>query len=219
MFLAPDMWPSVWQSLWQTLAMIGIAGGASIVIGLPLGILLYVTRPGGMLSASKLYAVLSFVVNILRSVPFIILLVAIIPFTRWVTGTSIGTLAASVPLAISAFPFVARVVESACEELHSGLVEAAQSMGATPLQIIWHVLLSETLPGIVRGITLMLVTLVGYSAMAGAVGGGGLGSLAIEYGYDRFDVKVMIVTVIILILLVQLIQWLGDKLANYLQRS
>lgn len=200
-------------ALWQTVYMVVVAGAVAVVIGLPLGVLLKVWRSESLGQQKLAYRVLSLLVNAMRSVPFIILMVAIIPFTRWVVGTSIGTVAAMVPLAMAAFPFVARVVENALDEVPMGLIETAEAMGASQWQLITQFLLPEALAGIARGVTLMLVTLVGYSAMAGAVGGGGLGDLAIRYGYERFDVSVMIITVAILIVLVQVMQWGGDRLA------
>jgi D-methionine transport system permease protein len=161
-----------------------------------------------------LHSALSFVVNMVRSIPFIILLVAITPFTRLVVGTSIGTTAAMVPLAISAIPFFARLVESAISEIPAGLIEAALAMGASVFQIVKKVLIPEARASIIRGITLMLITLVGYSAMAGAIGGGGLGNLAIMYGYERFEIRIMVLTVLVLIIMVQLFQWCGDRIAK-----
>lgn len=201
-------------AVWQTLLMIIIAGGIATFIGIPAGILLFISRPGNISPRPLLYKILSLLINALRSIPFIILLVAIIPFTRWIVGTSIGTAAAIVPLALCAFPFVARVVENALAEVPIGLIETAHAMGATRFQIIWKILLPEARSAIIRSITLMLITLVGYSAMAGAVGGGGLGNLAINYGYDRFQPGVMLITVCALIILVQLLQWLGDSLVK-----
>ncbi|MDX2164000.1 MAG: methionine ABC transporter permease [Gammaproteobacteria bacterium] len=198
----------------QTLYMVGAAGLFSIVIGLPLGVLLLTMRKHGLLENTVGYKILSIVVNVMRSVPFIILMVAIIPVTRLITGTSIGTTAAIVPLTFSAFPFIARVAENALSEIPYGLTEAGLSMGATPLQIITKILLPESLPAMVNGITLMLITLVGYAAMAGAVGGGGLGDFAIRYGYQRFETDTMIITVITLVILVQLIQFCGDKFSR-----
>ena len=176
---------------------------------------MFVTKAGQILAHAKLQVLLGTLVNIGRSVPFIILLVAIIPFTRFIVGTSIGTIAAIVPLTVGAIPFVARLIEGALIEVPFGLQEAAQAMGAKPLQIIQKVLLPEALPGIINGLTITLVTLVNYSAMAGAIGGGGLGDVGIRYGYQRFDPTVMLITVVILVLLVQLIQGLGDRLVKY----
>ena len=176
---------------------------------------LHVTKPGQILARPRLQVLLGTLVNIGRSVPFIILLVAIIPFTRLIVGTSIGTIAAIVPLTVGAIPFVARLIEGALIEVPFGLQEADQAMGAKPLQIIQKVLLPEALPGIINAITITLVTLVNYSAMAGAIGGGGLGDVGIRYGYQRFDPAIMLITVVILVLLVQLIQGLGDRLVKY----
>ncbi len=200
-------------ALWQTIYMVLVSGGISIVIGIPLGVFLLTTRRGNLLGHYFINRLLSIIVNALRSIPFIILLVAIVPLTRLLVGTSIGTAAAIVPLTIGAIPFVARIVENALDEVAPGLVEAGLAMGATPWQVIVKILLAESLPSIVNGITVTLVTLVSFSAMAGAVGGGGLGDLAIRYGYQRFDVKVMTITIIVLIVLVQCLQMAGDRLA------
>lgn len=202
------------EGLWQTVAMVLGSCFFSVLFGLPLGVLLFITRRQQLLSAPVWHRGLSMVVNVVRSIPFIILMVAIIPFTRWVVGSSIGTAAAIVPLAIAAIPFVARLMESALCDVPAGLIEAGHTMGASPWQVVTQILLPEAMPGIVRGITLTLVTLVGYSAMAGAVGGGGLGDIAIQYGYERFNADVMLATVVVLILLVQLLQWLGDQIAK-----
>lgn len=197
-------------SLWETMLMVAISGLAGALLGVPLGVFLRLTDRGGVLENRAVNAVTGAIVNAVRSTPFIILLVAIIPFTRFVVGSSIGTAAAIVPLTISAIPFVARLVETALREVDSGLVEAAQAMGASTRQIVFKVLLPEALPGIVAGLTIMLVSLTGYSAMAGAIGGGGLGDLGIRYGYQRFLPDVMLTVVVILIVFVQLLQSLGD---------
>ena len=189
------------------------------LIGIPLGIILTVTRNGHILPNAVINSVLGVIVNATRSTPFIILMVAIIPLTRMLVGSSIGTTAAIVPLTISAAPFIARVIESSLLEIDHGVIEAAQSMGASPMQIIYKVLLPEALHSIVLGITLAVVALIGYSAMAGVLGGGGLGDLAIRYGYQRFQPDVMIVTVVILILMVQLIQFIGDTLSKKLNKT
>ncbi|WP_318442378.1 methionine ABC transporter permease [Photobacterium leiognathi] len=202
------------EALGQTLTMVFVAGLIGFVIGIPLGVTLHLTKKNGLLENTVVNNILGIIVNIGRSIPFIILLVAIIPFTRFVVGSSIGTAAAIVPLAVGAIPFIARLVEGALLEIPSGLVEAAQSMGATPLQIIKKVLLPEALPGIINAVTITLVTLVSYSAMAGTVGGGGLGDVGIRYGYQRFDGTVMAITVVILIVLVQIIQSVGDYLVK-----
>ena len=202
------------DALGQTLAMVFVSSFIGFLFGIPLGVLLHLTKKSGLLENQTVNKTLGVIVNIGRSIPFIILLVAIIPFTRFVVGSSIGTAAAIVPLTIAAIPFVARLVEGALLEVPAGLVEAAQAMGAKPTQIISKVLLPEALPGIINAATITLVTLVGYSAMAGTVGGGGLGDVGIRYGYQRFDGTVMMITVVILVILVQLIQSIGDRLVK-----
>ncbi|EJL6742217.1 methionine ABC transporter permease [Vibrio cholerae] len=199
---------------WQTLYMVAIAGAVGFVLGIPLGVILHTTKKEGLLENLPLNRALGAVVNIGRSVPFLVLMVAIIPVTKLIVGTFIGTTAAIVPLTIGAIPFVARLIESALLEVPTGLVEAAQSMGATPLQIIRKVLLPEALPTILNSVTITLVTLVSYSAMAGTVGGGGLGDVAIRYGFHRYDITIMAVTVVMLIVLVQIIQSIGDALVR-----
>jgi len=202
----------------QTLYMVAISGALGTIFGLPIGVYLAVSQRGELLSSPAVNKVLGLVVNATRSVPFIILVVAIIPFTRLIAGTSIGTTAAIVPLTIAAVPFIARLVENAIREVDSGLIEAARAMGATPLQIIRKVLIPEALPGITLGLTLAVVSLIGYSAMVGAVGGEGLGDLGIRYGYQRFMPEVMLAVVIILIVLVQLVQSLGEGLARLVDK-
>lgn len=198
------------SSLWETLVMVGISGIVGGLIGVPLGVFLRLTDHGGVLQNGPVNKLVGWLVNAVRSTPFIILLVAIIPFTRLITGSSIGTAAAVVPLTIAAAPFVARLVEAALREVDHGLVEAAQAMGATTSQIVWKVLLPEALPGIVAGLTITFVSLTGYSAMAGAIGGGGLGDLGIRYGYQRFLPEIMLAVVLVLIFFVQAVQSLGD---------
>lgn len=202
------------KSFWETGYMVVASTVLASLIGIPLGIILTVTRNGHILPNAVINSVLGVIVNATRSTPFIILMVAIIPLTRMLVGSSIGTTAAIVPLTISAAPFIARVIESSLLEIDHGVIEAAQSMGASPMQIIYKVLLPESLHSIVLGITLAVIALIGYSAMAGVLGGGGLGDLAIRYGYQRFQPDVMIVTVVILILMVQLIQFIGDTLSK-----
>ena len=197
-------------SLWETLAMVGISGLAGSLLGIPLGVLLRLTDHGGVLEHGGVNRVVGGIVNAVRSTPFIILLVAIIPFTRLLTGSSIGTAAAVVPLTIAAAPFIARLVEASLREVDHGLVEAAQAMGASTSQIVFKVLLPEALPGIVAGFTITLVSLTGYSAMAGAIGGGGLGDLGIRYGYQRFLPEVMLAVVVVLVLFLHAVQSLGD---------
>lgn len=204
------------KSSLETLLMVGVSGLVGALVGVPLGILLHLTDRKGVLPVISLNRAVAIIVNAVRSTPFIILLVAIIPLTRFFVGTSIGTAAAIVPLTIAAAPFVARLVETALREVDRGLVEAAQAMGATTWQIVYKVLVPEAFPGIVAGLTITLVSLVGYSAMAGAVGGGGLGDLGIRYGYQRFLPEVMLMVVLILIVFVQLVQTLGDALVRRL---
>lgn len=197
-----------------TIYMVLFASLLAFVIGLPLGILLYITRKKNIFEHPLLHQTLATIVNITRSIPFIILMIAVIPFTRLLIGTSIGVNAAIVPLSLAAMPFIARVVENALLEINKGLIEAAIAMGANNWQIIIKVLLPEALSGIINGITLTIISLIGYSAMAGAVGGGGLGDVAIRYGYQRFDFSIMVMTIIIMIVLVQGVQFLGDQLAK-----
>ena len=203
------------KSFWETGYMVVASTVLASLIGIPLGIILTVTRNGHILPNAAINSVLGVIVNATRSTPFIILMVAIIPLTRMLVGSSIGTTAAIVPLTISAAPFIARVIESSLLEIDHGVIEAAQSMGASPMQV----LLPESLHSIVLGITLAVIALIGYSAMAGVLGGGGLGDLAIRYGYQRFQPDVMIVTVVILILMVQLIQFIGDTLSKKLNKT
>ncbi|RBQ15236.1 metal ABC transporter permease [Spongiactinospora rosea] len=207
------------QATGETLQMVALATLLTAVFGLPLGVLLVTADRGGLAPAPGFKAVLGAVVNIGRSLPFIVLMVAIIPFTRLVTGTTIGTAAAVVPLTLGAVPFFARLVETALRGVDREVVEAAQAMGARRLAIVGKVLLPESLPGLVAGLTVTVVALIGYSAMAGAIGGGGLGDLAVRYGYQRFDTAVMIITVVVLIVIVQLVQSLGDLVARRLDRK
>jgi D-methionine transport system permease protein len=201
-------------SLWETVAMVGLSGLVGTLLGLPLGVYLHLSSPGGVLENGAVNRVLGTVVNAVRSTPFIILLVAIIPFTRLITGSSIGTAAAVVPLTVAAAPFIARLIETALREVDHGLVEAALAMGASTRQIVFRVLLPEALPGIVAALTISLVSLTGYSAMAGAIGGGGLGDLGIRYGYQRFLPEVMLAVVLVLIVFVQVVQSAGDALVR-----
>ena len=198
----------------DTLYMVALSGAIGTALGLPLGVWLATSGRGELLAAPLFNRIGGVLVNATRSTPFIILVVAIIPFTRLVAGTSIGTSAAIVPLTVAAVPFIARIVETAIREVDRGLVEAAEAMGATPYQIIAKVLVPEALPGILLGLTLAIVSLIGYSAMVGAVGGGGLGDLGIRYGYQRFMPEVMAAVVLLLIVLVQGIQSLGERLAR-----
>lgn len=205
---------SLLKASWETIYMVFIASLISIVFGLLLGCVMFMTNRKKTRHSTTFYHFLSLLLNIVRSLPFIILMITIIPFTRLIVGTSIGTTAAIVPLSIAAIPFYARICESALSEVSIGLIEAVQAMGASTWQLITKVLLPESLPALIRGGTLTIIALISYSAMAGAIGGGGLGELAINYGYQRFDVAVMFETVIVLIILVQMIQWLGDYFAE-----
>ena len=212
--MSPELLNLFQTSLIETLWMVGVSAALGTLLGLPIGVLLVVTDRQGLLEHLPFNRVLGVIANAVRSTPFIILLVAVIPFTRWVVGTSIGTAAAIVPLTIAAIPFIARLVETALREVDRGLIEALLAMGATPWQVIRTALIPEAMPGIVAGLTITLVSLIGHSAMAGAVGGGGLGDLGIRYGYQRFLPEVMTLVVVVLIVLVQLIQSAGDRLAR-----
>lgn len=211
-----SFWFEFITATWETCYMVFLAGLLAVIFGFLLGAVLFITQPKGLIPHSIVYKLFSTIANIIRSIPFIILLVAVIPITRFITGTSIGTTAAIVPLTIGAIPFVARVIESALNEVGYGLIETGLVMGATPWQILFRILVPEALPAMIKGITLMLIGLVGYSAMAGAIGGGGLGDLAIRYGYQRFDVAVMIYTIIVLVVFVQMMQFTGDLIAKKL---
>ena len=202
----------------DTLYMVAVAASLGTLFGLPLGVFLATSGRGELFAAPVVNKVIGAIVNATRSTPFIILVVAIIPFTRLVAGTSIGTTAAIVPLTVAATPFIARVIESAIREVDHGLVEAARAMGATPFQIVRKVLIPEALPAITMGLTLSVVSLLGYSAMVGAVGGGGLGDLGIRYGYQRFMPDVMAAVVVVLIVLVQGAQSIGDRLSRHLNK-
>ena len=207
------------QGVGETLQMTVISTIASMIIGIPLGVILVVTSKGHILANKFINTILGAIVNAGRSIPFIILMVAIIPFTRMVVGTSIGTTAACVPLTLSAIPFLARLVETSIKEVNFGVVEAAQTMGASPFQIIKKVLLPESKSNIVDNVTVLVVNLISYSAMAGAIGGGGLGDIAIRYGYQRFQGDVMIATIIILIVMVQVCQMIGDTISRRLNHK
>jgi len=207
------------QSMVETFYMIGFSLLIGSIIGIPLGILLVVTRPGGIIENKLFYKIMNPIVNVLRSLPFIILLVAIIPFTRLIVQTSIGTAAAIVPLIVYISPYIARLVENSILEVEEGIIEAAESMGATPFQTIRHFLIPEALGSLILSLTTATIGLLGATAMAGAVGGGGVGNLAISYGYQRFDSFIMIVTVIVLIIFVQIMQSFGNWLAARVRRE
>ena len=217
--MSADMIPLLTKALGETVYMVVVSMVIATIIGMPLGVLLHTTSKGQILESLAVNRIVGAIVNAVRSIPFIILLVAIIPFTRLLVGSAIGTTAAMVPLVIAAIPFIGRQVETSLKEVPFGLVEAAQSMGATPAQIIWKVLLPESMSSIVAQLTTVIISLVGESAMAGAVGGGGLGDLAIRYGYQRFRPDVMLATVVVLIVLVQLVQFAGNRLAKSLDKK
>ena len=212
--MSANLIPILWESTLQTLYMVALSTLLGTLIGAPLGIFLATSRRGELLSAPVANTLLGLAVNAARSTPFIILVVAIIPLTRLIAGTSIGTTAAIVPLTIASAPFIARLIETAIREVDAGLIEAARAMGAAPFQIVRKVLIPEAMPGIILGLTLAVVSLIGYSAMVGAVGGGGLGDLGIRYGYQRFMPEVMLAVVVILILLVQAVQSCGEWIAS-----
>jgi len=216
--ISPQILALIGQATLDTLQMVAIAAGLGTVLGLPLGVFLATSKRGELFAAPVVNTLLGTLVNATRSTPFIILVVAIIPFTRLIAGTSIGTNAAIVPLTVAATPFIARLIEGAIREVDQGLVEAARAMGATPLQIVRKVLVPEALPAIALGLTLAVVSLIGFSAMVGAVGGGGLGDLGIRYGYQRFMPEVMAAVVAVLIVLVQTVQTIGDHLARRLNK-
>ena len=207
------------QALYETLYMVTVSLVIGALIGIPLSILLVVTRKNGIWSNTILHQVLNPIINILRSIPFIILLIAIVPFTKLLVGTSIGTTAAIVPLTVYVAPYIARLVENSLLEVDDGIIEAAKAMGASPLQIIRYFLLPEALGSLILAITTAIIGLIGSTAMAGAVGGGGIGDLALVYGYQRFDTIVIVITVIVLIIIVQIIQTLGNFIARVIRRN
>ncbi|WP_329114522.1 methionine ABC transporter permease [Streptomyces sp. NBC_01465] len=213
-----EMQPLLSQGCWDTLYMVGWSALIAVVVGTPLGVLLVLTDRGGLLQNTPVNKVVGFVVNVARSFPFLILLVALIPFTRMVVGTSLGAEAMIVPLSIGAIPFFARLVETAVREVDHGLVEAVQSMGGSTWTVVRKALLPQSLPSLVSGITTTIIALIGYSAMAGTVGGGGLGALAISYGYQRFETDFMLVTVALLVVLVVLVQLIGDLIVSALAK-
>ena len=195
----------------ETLYMVLLAGLFTLLIGLPLGVLLFISRPAGLFPLPRLNRALGAVINLGRSLPFVVMLIALIPLTRLIVGTTLGSTAAVVPITIGAFPFFARIVEAALDEVDKGRIEAVVAMGGDIRHVIFKVLLPEALPALVAGVTLTLVMLIGFSSMAGVIGGGGLGDLAIRYGYQRFNNQIMVVTVVVLVVLVQGVQSLGDR--------
>lgn len=210
------LWPLIFNATLETLYMVILATFFTVLIGLPLGVLLFVSRRNGILPLPRLHNVLGTIINVGRSLPFVVLLVALIPFTRLIIGTTLGSTAAIVPITIGAFPFFARVVETAMDEVDYGRIEAILSMGGSVRHVIGKVLLPEALPALLAGITLTMVMLIGFSSMAGVIGGGGLGDLAIRYGYQRFDNHIMVATVVVLIVMVQGVQSIGNRLVRSL---
>lgn len=211
-----ELFPDMIKALVETIVMVLISGSISTLIGIPIGIILVVTRPKNILENNLIYSIVGKIINVFRSIPFVILLAAIIPFTRFIVGTTIGLKGAIVPLVLGAVPFVARQIESALLDIDKGVIEAAQAMGSSPFEIIYRVLLKEGLPGIIYALTITSVSLIGFSAVAGTVGGGGLGDFAIRYGYQYFKTDIMIATIIILLILVNGIQSFGEFLLKRL---
>ena len=213
--LSVEFWAN---ALWETLYMVAVSTVVSYAIGLPLGLLLVVSDKNGIRPIPVLNTVLGVIVNILRSIPFLILGVMISPLTRTITGSSIGTAAMIVPLTVAAAPYVARMVESSIKEVPFGVIEAAQSMGASPWQIVWKVLVPEAKPSLMVGAAISVVTILGYSAMSGFIGGGGLGTVAVNYGYNRYNFEIMLIAVVIIVVVVQLFQEIGLRLAKKLDK-
>jgi D-methionine transport system permease protein len=213
-----ELLPELWLAVGQTFLMLGIGLSAAVLLGGPLGIWLFLLGPGQALDSRGLYAVVSWLVNTVRSFPFIILMVALVPFTRTIAGTSIGPLAAAVPLSFAAIPYLARLIEQTLREVPRGVIEAANAMGASELQIVWRVLLVEARSGLVLALTVLAISFLSYSAVAGVVGGGGIGDLAIRYGYYRFQTDVMVLTVAVLVVLVQIIQFTGNFVARRIDK-
>lgn len=212
-------WPEIWQACLDTLSMLFGSLLFTVILGIPLGILLFLTGPRQMLEQKALYGVLSFLVNVLRSVPFIILLIVMLPLTEILVGTMLGVPGAIPPLVVGATPFLARLVETSLREIDRGIIEATQAMGASIWQIVINALLPEARPGLIAAVIVTAITLVSYTAMSGLVGGGGLGDLAIRYGYQRYQTDVMLVTVVLLLVLVQVLQMVGDRLVVHFSRK
>lgn len=211
-------WSEINQATLDTLFMLGFAVFFSTIIGIPIGLILFLTSKGRLLQNTWVYSILSFIINVLRSVPFIILLIVMIPATTMLVGTSLGAKGTIPPLVIGAFPFFARLVENALKEIDNGIFHMAESCGASTWQIIWHILLPEITPSLIASITVTAIALVSYTAMAGTVGGGGLGDLAIRYGYQRFQTDVMLITVVLMVIMVQVIQVIGDLLIRIIRK-
>lgn len=218
--LLPNVfWPEIWQASLDTLAMLGGSLLFTVLLGLPLGVLLFLTGPRQLFDNTPLYRLLSLVVNVLRSVPFVILLILMIPLTELIVGTSLGAIGAIPPLVVGATPLFARLAETALREVDRGIIEATQAMGATTRQIVLNALLPEARPGLLAALTVTAITLVSYTAMSGLIGGGGLGDLAVRYGYQRYQPDVMAVTVVLLLVLVQVLQSVGDRLVIRFSRK
>lgn len=218
--LLPNVfWPEIWQASLDTLAMLGGSLLFTVLLGLPLGVLLFLTGPRQLFDHTALYRLLSLVVNVLRSVPFVILLILMIPLTELIVGTSLGAVGAIPPLVVGATPLFARLAETALREVDRGIIEATQAMGATTRQIVLNALLPEARPGLLAALTVTAITLVSYTAMSGLIGGGGLGDLAVRYGYQRYQPDVMAVTVVLLLVLVQVLQGVGDRLVIRFSRK
>lgn len=213
-----DLAPEIWQASKETGLMLGIGLTVAILVGGPLGILLYLTQPGQLFANRIVNGVLGWFVNLVRSFPFIILMVSLVPLTRIIVGSTIGPVAAAVPLSFAAIPYFARLVEQTLREIPRGVVEAAEAMGASPAQIIWKVLLGEARAGLISSLTILTISFLSYSAVAGVVGGGGIGDLAIRYGYYRFQTEVMVAMVLLLVVIVQIIQLAGNYLATRLDK-
>jgi D-methionine transport system permease protein len=214
-----DVYVLILNGLLETVYMVFFSTLSSLVLGLPLGIVLVVTEKGHILESKKINKVLGTVINVVRSFPFIILIVVLLPLSRLLIGTTLGATAAIVPLSIGAAPFLARILENSLKEVNPGKIEASLSIGASPLVIIFKVLIPEALPSLIRGLTIAVITIIGFTAVAGAIGAGGLGSLAIRYGYQRFRDDIMIVTVLVLVILVQAVQITGDLIAKSINRK
>ncbi|UFU00192.1 ABC transporter permease [Radiobacillus kanasensis] len=214
-----EILPELNVAFFETLLMVGIALLVAVLLGLPFGIILYVTDRGVFLENKWIKRIIGTVVNLVRSIPFIILLVFLLPFTNLLVGSTIGPLAASVSLSVAAIPFYARIVESSAREVDKGVIEAAVAVGASPWMIIRQIILPEAKPGLISGLTITAISLIGYSAMAGTVGGGGIGDLAIRYGYYRYDNTIMFTTVILLVVLVQLVQYVGDFISKSVNKK
>lgn len=214
-----DIFNLLLPSLWQTLYMVSVSTIVSLLLGFPIGILLVITEKGGLWEKPVLNSIVGTIVNVTRSFPFLILMIVLFPLSKFIVGKSIGTTAAIVPLSIAAAPFVARIIESSLREVNKGVIEAVSSMGATNMEIIFKVMIPEAMPSLVSNITLTIINLIGYSAMAGIIGGKGLGDLAIRYGYYRFDGRVMTASVIVIIILVQIVQLIGNSIALAINKN